>query len=104
MVKDRMGINRLNKNDVPDYGSLFLIKKTRDNINEYGGSYIDDVEKLDLIIDAAFGSTCLFTNGDLYRKEFSGWNKMGENPTNNNEEEPVEEEPTPEVPEQPANG
>ena len=80
MVKDRMGINILNKNDVPDYGSLFLIKKTRDNINEYGGSYIDDVEKLDLITGAGYGSTCLFTNGDLYRKEFSGWNKMGEEP------------------------
>lgn len=87
MVKDRMGINRLNKNDVPDYGSLFLIKKTRDNINEYGGSYTDDVEKLNLITDAAFGSTCLFTSGDLYRKEFSGWNKMGEEPAAVSDEE-----------------
>lgn len=78
MVKDRMGIDRLNKNDVPDYGSLFLIKKTQDNINEYGGSYVADVEKLELISNAALGSTCLFTNGDLYRKELSGWNKMGE--------------------------
>jgi hypothetical protein len=80
MTKDRMEIYRSNKNDVPDYGSLFLIKKTRDNINEYGGSYTDDVEKLDLITDAGYGSTCLFTSGDLYRKEFSGWNKMGEEP------------------------
>ena len=77
MIKDRMGINRLNKNDIPDYGSLFLIKKTRDNINEYGGSYTDDVEKLNLITDAGYGSTCLFTNGDLYRKEIVGWKKMG---------------------------
>lgn len=78
MVKDRMGIDRLNKNDVPDYGSLFLIKKTNDNINEYGGTNIEDAIKLELISNAAFGSTCLFTNGDLYRKELSGWNKMGE--------------------------
>lgn len=92
MIKDRMGINRLNKNDVPDYGSLFLIKKTRDNINEYGGSYIDDVEKLDLIANAGYGSTCLFTNGDLYRKEFSGWNKMGEEPSSNEEETSNSEE------------
>ena len=49
MIKDRMEIYRSNKNDVPDYGSLFLIKKTRDNINEYGGSNIEDVEKLALI-------------------------------------------------------
>lgn len=95
MVIDRMGINRQSKNDVPDYGSLFLIKKREDKINEYSSSDVADVEKLELISNAVFGSTCLFTNGDLYRKEFSGWNKMGENPTNNNEEEPVEEELTP---------
>lgn len=94
MTKDRMEIYRSNENAVPDYGSLFLIKKTNDNVNEYGGTNIEDVVKLELISNAAFGSTCLFTNGDLYRKEFSGWNKMGENPTNNNEEELVEEEPT----------
>lgn len=94
MIKDRMGINRLNKNDVPDYGSLFLIKKTRDNINEYGGSYTDDVEKLDLITDASYGSTCLFTSGDLYRKEFSGWNKMGEEPAAASDEEETTPEPS----------
>ena len=92
MIKDRMEIYRSNKNDVPDYGSLFLIKKTRDNINEYGGSNIEDVEKLALITDAGYGSTCLFTNGDLYRKDFLGWNKMGEEPSNEEEEITPEEE------------
>ena len=77
MVTDRMGITRQSKNDVPDYGSLFLIKKRADKINEYGGSNIADAEKLDFITDAGYGSTCLFTNGDLYRKEITGWNKMG---------------------------
>lgn len=95
MIKDRMEIYRSNENAVPDYGSLFLIKKTNDNVNEYGGTNIEDVVKLELISNAAFGSTCLFTNGDLYRKEFFGWNKMGENPTNNNEEEPTPDPSTP---------
>lgn len=95
MTKDRMEIYRSNENAVPDYGSLFLIKKTNDNVNEYGGTNIKDVVKLELISNAAFGSTCLFTNGDLYRKELSGWNKMGENQTNNNEEEPTSDPSTP---------
>ena len=95
MIKDRMEIYRSNENAVPDYGSLFLIKKTNDNVNEYGGTDTEDVVKVELISNAAFGSTCLFTNGDLYRKEFSGWNKMGENPTNNNEEEPTPDPSTP---------
>ena len=89
MVTDRMGINRQSKNDVPDYGSLFLIKKREDKINEYGGSNIVDAEKLDFITDAGYGSTCLFTNGDLYRKEIAGWNKMGGATAATTEEEPI---------------
>lgn len=77
MVIDRMGIDRKSKNDVPDYGSLFLIKKREDKINEYGGSDVADAAKLDFITNAGYGSTCLFTNGDLYRKEIAGWNQMG---------------------------
>lgn len=76
MIIDRMGINRVNKDVVPDYGTLFLIKKGQNNVNEYGGD-ISDLEKLDLIINAALGSTCLFDDGSLYRKGIDGWIKIG---------------------------
>lgn len=77
MIKDRMGIYRKSKTDVPDYGSLFLIKESKNAVNEYGGSDSADVEKLALITNAACGSTCLLTDGTLYRKEIDGWNEIG---------------------------
>lgn len=80
MIIDKMKISRRTRDEVPDYGTLFLIQEHKNSINEYGGETIDDAVKLDLITNAAPGSTCLFTNGDLYRKESSGWHKMGEEP------------------------
>lgn len=74
---DRMGIRR--SDDVTDnerYGSLYLIKQRHNNVNDYGGA-VGDVEKLSAITNAAAGSTCLFTNGDIYRLELDGWAKFG---------------------------
>ena len=77
MYQDRMGIYRKIREATPDYGSLYLIRKEKDKVNEYGGTHEEDSEKLELITNAAEGSTCLFINGSLYRKELNGWNKMG---------------------------
>lgn len=76
MVKDRMNIYQKTKEEIPDYGSLFLVKTRQDNVNDYGGD-ISDLEKLDLITNAAVGSTCLFDDGSLYRKGIDGWIKIG---------------------------
>lgn len=76
MVKDRMNVYWKTKEEIPDYGSLFLIKTRQDNVNEYGGD-IDDFEKLDLLTTAALGSTCLFDDGTLYRKGINDWIEIG---------------------------
>lgn len=76
MIIDRMGIYRKTKEDIPDYGSLFLIKASNKKVNDYGGD-VADIEKLDLINEAAVGSTCLFDDGSLYRKGIDGWIKIG---------------------------
>lgn len=78
MITDRMRINHADDETLPDYGSLFLVHydaKTR--VNDYGGA-VADAEKLELITNAAPGSTCLFSNGDIYRLELDGWAKFGE--------------------------
>ena len=66
---------------VPDFGSIYAVKiqgaADTLGINEYGGNE-EDLSKLNLITNAAPGSTCLFSNGDLYRLEKSGWAKFGE--------------------------
>lgn len=75
---DRMGIRRTDGiSDNERYGSLYLIKRRANNVNEYGGSDEADVSKLAAITNAAPGSTCLFTNGDIYRLELDGWKKFG---------------------------
>lgn len=74
---DRMGIYRTD--DVSDstrYGSLYLCQMRKNNVNDYGGN-VADVEKLSNITNAAPGSTCLMSNGDIYRKELTGWVKFG---------------------------
>lgn len=77
MYRDRMDIYRKIGEETPDYGSLYLIRRGDNKVNEYGGTNEEDSEKLELITNAADGSTCLFVNGSLYRKELDGWNKMG---------------------------
>lgn len=77
MIVDEMGIIWENAQDVPDYGSLYFIKCDCNNVNEYGGESEDDVQKLTLITNAAYGSTCLFSNGSIYRLGKSGWIKFG---------------------------
>lgn len=76
MVKDRMNIYWKTKEEIPNYGSLFLVKIRQNNVNDYGGD-ISDLEKLDLITNAAVGSTCLFDDGSLYRKGIDSWIKIG---------------------------
>ena len=93
MIIDRMKISRTTRTDIPDYGSLFLIKETKNGINEYGGTDIEDASKLTLITNAALGSTCLFTNGSLYRKELNGWNQMGESTSTEEEQTPIDTTP-----------
>lgn len=80
MYVDRMQIQRNDAEATPDYGTLFLIKQRKTNVNDYGGSDIADASKLVNITAAAAGSTCLFDNGDIYRLNVSGdWVKFGEN-------------------------
>lgn len=79
MITDRMRINHADGESLPDYGSLYLVKFNKlTRVNDYGGSNTDDVSKLDLITNASAGSTCLFANGDIYRRELDGWAKFGE--------------------------
>lgn len=79
---DQMGIDRGAIENVPDYGTLYLIKKDDlHHINDYAGENESDADKLDNITNAAPGSTCLFSNGSLYRLELSGWKKFGESGT-----------------------
>lgn len=79
MITDRMRINHEDTDDIPDYGSLFLrIFDEKTHVNDYGGSDNSDVSKLDLITNAAVGSTCLFISGDIYIRAFDGWAKFGE--------------------------
>lgn len=78
MITDRMRINHADDETLPDYGSLYIVhydEKTR--LNDYGGA-VADAEKLELITNAAPGSTCLFSNGDIYRLELDGWAKFAE--------------------------
>lgn len=78
MYVDRMQIQRNDAEATPDYGTLFLIKQRKTNVNDYGGSDIADVSKLVNITAAAAGSTCLFDNGDIYRLNINGdWVKFG---------------------------
>ena len=79
MITDRMRINHADTDDIPDYGSLFLrVFDEKTHVNDYCGSDDSDVGKLDLITNAAVGSTCLFIRGDIYIKTFDRWVKFGE--------------------------
>lgn len=75
---DRMRVERDdNISDETRYGSLFLVIDRKSHINDYGGTDIEDVELLDSITNCFPGSTCLFSNGDIYRLELTGWVKFG---------------------------
>ena len=68
----------------PDFGSLYGVKIRAGDIkavNDYAGETESDASKLANITNAAPGSTCLFSNGSLYRLELSGWKKFGESGT-----------------------
>lgn len=75
-----MGMN-FPADSVPDFGSIYVVKlngganfKGR---NDYG-LFEADVSKLDLITNAAPGSTALCDDtGNLYRLTKSGWVKFG---------------------------
>lgn len=79
---DRMDIFRDdNITDEVRYGSLFPVRLRTKYINDYAGENESDADKLDNITNAAPGSTCLFSNGSLYRLELSSWKKFGESGT-----------------------
>ena len=62
---------------VPDFGSIYAVKLGFNGVNDYGLNE-EDVSKLDLITNAAPGSTALCDDtGNLYRLTKSGWVKFG---------------------------
>ncbi len=64
--------------DAPDFGSIFRSRERHDNVHEYGLNS-EDVSKLDLITNAAPGSTALCTDtADIYILTKTGWAKFGE--------------------------
>lgn len=81
---DRMGIYRNDDiTDIERYGSLYCRKQRNNNVNDYGGN-VGDIEKLANITKAAWGSTCLFHNGDIYVLGVDGnWSKFGETESTN---------------------
>ena len=67
--------------NVPDFGSIYPVKLNGGanfkGINDYG-LFEEDVPKLDLITNAAPGSTALCDDtGNLYRLTLSGWVLVG---------------------------
>ena len=71
--------------DAPDFGSIYLVElkggANLKGINEYG-LFEEDVPKLDLITNAAPGSTALCDDtGNLYRLTKSGWYLVGSGST-----------------------
>lgn len=76
---DKMGVDRISITNVPDYKTLYPIRiDSITHINEYGGEDESDSAYLGYITNASPGSTCLFSNGSIYRLELSGWKKFGE--------------------------
>lgn len=63
---------------VPDFGSIYLVRMRQNNVNDYGAEDVSDAANLSNITNAAPGSTCLFSNGEIYRLEKSGWAKFGD--------------------------
>ena len=64
-------------NEVPDFGSIYLVKSRYNGVNDYGLNEAD-VLKLNLITNAAPGSTALCDDSaDLYRLTKNGWVLFG---------------------------
>lgn len=62
---------------VPDFGSIYLVKSRYNGVNDYGLNEAD-VSKLELITNAAPGSTALCDDSaNLYRLTKSGWVLLG---------------------------
>lgn len=62
---------------VPDFGSIYLVKSRYNGVNDYGLNEAD-VLKLNLITNAAPGSTALCDDSaNLYRLTKSGWVLLG---------------------------
>lgn len=62
----------------PDFGSIYRVRERQNNVHDYGLNSAD-VSKLDLITNAAPGSTALCDDtADIYRLTKSGWVKFGE--------------------------
>lgn len=62
---------------VPDFGSIYLVKSRYNGVNDYGLNEAD-VLKLNLITNAAPGSTALCDDtANLYRLTKSGWVLFG---------------------------
>ena len=63
---------------VPDFGSIYRVCERQNNVHDYGLDSAD-VSKLDLITNAAPGSTALCDDtADIYRLTKTGWVKFGE--------------------------
>lgn len=66
----------------PDFGSIYRCCERQNGVHDYGLN-VADVDKLDLITNAAPGSTALCDDtADIYRLTKSGeWQKFGEDAT-----------------------
>ena len=65
------------ESSVPDFGSIYIVKSRYNGVNDYGLNEAD-VSKLDLITNAAPGSTALCDDSaNLYRLTKSGWVLLG---------------------------
>lgn len=65
------------ESSVPDFGSIYLVKSRYNGVNDYGLNEAD-LSKLDLITNAAPGSTALCDDSaNLYRLTKSGWVLLG---------------------------
>ena len=65
------------ESSVPDFGSIYLVKSRYNGVNDYGLNEAD-LSKLDLITNAAPGSTALCDDtANLYRLTKSGWVLLG---------------------------
>lgn len=77
MIYKTLGIRFNNPDEIPDFGSIYLVKSRHNGVNDYGLNEAD-VSKLDLITNAAPGSTALCDDtGNLYRLTKSGWVLFG---------------------------
>ncbi|MBQ2152425.1 MAG: hypothetical protein II440_03160 [Clostridia bacterium] len=66
-----------NLGSAPDFGSIYMVSRNADNVNEYGLDSAD-VQKLSLITNCNYGSTALCDDtGGLYRYTKSGWVLFG---------------------------